>query len=30
VRAHPLMQRWYEEALAEPSEWLLEKYENPA
>lgn len=30
VRAHPLMQRWYEEAAAEPTEWLLEKYENPA
>lgn len=30
VRAHPLMQRWYEEAATEPAEWLLEKYENPA
>ncbi len=30
VREHPLMQRWYEEAQAEPAEWLLEKYENPA
>ncbi len=30
VRTHPLMQRWYQEAAEEPSEWLLEKYENPA
>lgn len=30
VRGHPLMQRWYEEAATEPTEWLLEKYENPA
>lgn len=30
VREHPLMQRWYEEAAAEPAQWLLEKYENPA
>ena len=30
VRAHPLMQRWYQEAAAEPAEWLLEKYENPS
>jgi glutathione S-transferase len=29
VRAHPLMRRWYEAALAEPAEWLLDKYENP-
>ena len=30
VRAHPLLERWYAEALAEPAEWLLDKYENPA
>jgi glutathione S-transferase len=30
VRAHPLMQRWYAEALAEPAEWLLAHYEDPA
>jgi glutathione S-transferase len=30
VRAHPLIARWYAEAAAEPAEWLLEKYENPA
>lgn len=29
VRAHPLMARWYAEALAEPAAWLLDKYENP-
>lgn len=29
VRAHPLMRRWYAEALAEPAAWLLDKYENP-
>jgi glutathione S-transferase len=29
VRAHPLVARWYDEAAAEPTEWLLEKYENP-
>jgi len=29
VRAHPLMQRWYAEALAEPAAWLLTKYETP-
>jgi glutathione S-transferase len=29
VRAHPLMQRWYVEALAEPDAWLLRKYESP-
>lgn len=28
VRAHPLMDRWYAEAAAEPPAWLLEKYEN--
>lgn len=30
VRAQPLVARWYEEAAAEPAEWLLDKYENPA
>jgi len=30
VRAHPLVDRWYREAAAEPQDWLLEKYENPA
>lgn len=30
VRAHPLMERWYAEAAAEPESWLLDKYENPA
>ena len=30
VRAHPLMDRWYTEAAAEPAAWLLDKYENPA
>lgn len=30
VRAHPLVARWYDEAAAEPAEWLLDKYENPA
>ena len=30
VRAHPLVARWYDEAAAEPAEWLLERYENPA
>lgn len=30
VRAHPLMERWYAEAAAEPPEWLLPKYEDPA
>ena len=29
VRAHPLLERWYAEAAAEPAAWLLEKYENP-
>lgn len=28
VRAHPLMQRWYAEAAAEPAAWLLDKYET--
>ena len=30
VRAHPLMERWYREAAAEPADWLIEKYEDPA
>lgn len=30
VRAHPLVDRWYRDAAAEPAEWLLAKYENPA
>jgi glutathione S-transferase len=30
VRAHPLVDRWYREAAAEPDAWLLDKYENPA
>jgi glutathione S-transferase len=30
VRAHPLMERWYAEAAAEPAAWLLPKYETPA
>ena len=30
VRAHPLVANWYDAAAAEPSEWLLEAYENPA
>ena len=30
MRAHPLVARWYDEAAAEPTEWLLERYENPA
>jgi glutathione S-transferase len=30
VRAHPLVDRWHREAAAEPKEWLIEKYENPA
>ena len=28
VRAHPLVDRWYQDAAAEPAEWLLAKYEN--
>jgi glutathione S-transferase len=27
VRAHPLVARWYDEAAAEPAEWLLPSYE---
>lgn len=30
IRAHPLVARWYDEAAAEPAEWLLDRYENPA
>ena len=30
VLAHPLLVRWYAEALAEPLAWQLDKYENPA
>jgi glutathione S-transferase len=30
VRAHPLMDRWYREAAAEPAAWRLAKYEAPA
>jgi glutathione S-transferase len=30
VRAHPLVDRWYREAAAEPADWLLPKYESPA
>ena len=30
VRAHPLVSRWYDEAAAEPKEWLLPKYESLA
>lgn len=29
ARAHPLLVRWYAEAMAEPEAWLLDKYENP-
>jgi glutathione S-transferase len=29
VRAHPLMERWYAEAAAEPTAWLIDKHENP-
>ncbi len=28
VRAHPLVERWYAEAAAEPEAWRLEKYES--
>jgi glutathione S-transferase len=30
VRAHPLVERWYAEAAAEPAAWHLPKYETPA
>ena len=29
VRAHPLVDRWYAEALAEPEAWRVPKYESP-
>jgi glutathione S-transferase len=29
ARAHPLVDRWYREALAEPAEWLIAGYETP-
>jgi glutathione S-transferase len=29
LREHPLVERWYAEAAAEPASWLLDKYENP-
>jgi len=28
VRAHPLVEQWYEQAALEPKSWQLEKYEN--
>lgn len=28
VRAHPLVERWYADAAAEPAAWLLSKYED--
>jgi glutathione S-transferase len=28
VRAHPLVERWYADAAAEPAAWLLKKYED--
>jgi glutathione S-transferase len=28
VRAHPLVAQWYQEALQEPEDWRLPKYEN--
>jgi glutathione S-transferase len=28
VRAHPLVDRWYADAAAEPAAWLLSKYED--
>lgn len=30
VRAHPLVERWYAEALAEPEAWRIPGYEAPA
>ncbi|MCS6891270.1 MAG: glutathione S-transferase [Rhodovarius sp.] len=29
IRAHPLIELWYEAAAATPAEWLIDKYENP-
>ena len=29
VRAHPLVERWYAEAAAEPESWRVPAYENP-
>ena len=28
VRAHPLVTEWYEDAAAEPADWLVEDYEK--
>ena len=28
VRAHPLVEEWYEGAAAEPEDWLIEEYER--
>jgi glutathione S-transferase len=28
VRAHPLVAAWYDAALAEPDDWLVEDYER--
>lgn len=30
VRAHPLVERWYAEALAEPESWRIPQYEAPS
>jgi glutathione S-transferase len=30
VRAHSLVSAWYSDAAAEPDDWLLAEYENPA
>nr|WP_321986304.1 glutathione S-transferase N-terminal domain-containing protein [uncultured Lichenicoccus sp.] len=30
MRAHPLVQRWYDEAALEPASWQLDKYEQVA
>jgi glutathione S-transferase len=29
IRAHPLITAWYDGAAKEPSDWLVDKYENP-
>ena len=29
VRAHPLVNQWYDGAAAEPTDWLIEAYETP-